>query len=136
MAPLVPPLGFAMVSPGIYRSGHPNYRNFAFLEGLKLTSIMYLCADNYRPHTFNWAQDRGLKIFHYRIDLSKDPNSPITPHSIYSEALTDILDTRNHPILIHCNKGKNRVGTICAILRRYQAWNLDSIQDEWNKFFG
>lgn len=66
IAPLVPPLGFAMVAPGVYRSGHPNHCNFAFLDGLQLKSIMYICADSYRPHTFNWAQDRGLKIFHHR----------------------------------------------------------------------
>jgi prepilin-type processing-associated H-X9-DG protein len=61
---LVPPLGFAMVAPGVYRcvrkstlglkfqfhhsslqhyvssSGHPNHCNFAFLDGLQLKSIM------------------------------------------------------------------------------------------------
>lgn len=38
---LVPPLNFAMVSKGIYRSGYPNRKNFPFLAKLKLRSILY-----------------------------------------------------------------------------------------------
>lgn len=38
---LVPPLNFAMVASGIYRSGHPLPINFQFLETLKLKTIMY-----------------------------------------------------------------------------------------------
>jgi len=36
----VPPLNFAMVAPGVYRSGYPNKKNFPFLKKLKLKSIM------------------------------------------------------------------------------------------------
>ncbi|KAH9461606.1 hypothetical protein MJO29_016812 [Puccinia striiformis f. sp. tritici] len=140
MAPLVPPLGFAMVAPGVYRSGHPNHCNFAFLDGLQLKSIMYICVDSYRPHTFNWAQDRGLKIFHYRIDSYKQPHNPtneIEPErSKYISALTKILDIRNLPILIHCNKGKHRVGTISALIRIIQGWDTLAVKNEWDKFLG
>lgn len=38
--PLVPPLNFAMVAPGVYRSGHPNRQNFSFLRKLGLKTIM------------------------------------------------------------------------------------------------
>jgi tyrosine-protein phosphatase SIW14 len=37
---MVPPLNFAMVAPGVYRSGHPNRQNFPFLIKLGLKSIM------------------------------------------------------------------------------------------------
>jgi hypothetical protein len=37
---VVPPLNFAMVAPGVYRSGYPNKRNFPFLRRLGLRSIM------------------------------------------------------------------------------------------------
>ena len=39
-AVLVPPLNFAMVAPGVYRSGYPNKKNFPFLRKLGLKSIM------------------------------------------------------------------------------------------------
>ena len=37
----VPPLNFAMVEKGVYRSGFPSRINFPFLETLRLRSIMY-----------------------------------------------------------------------------------------------
>ena len=37
---VVPPLNFDMVAAGVYRSGHPNERNFEFMRRLGLRSIM------------------------------------------------------------------------------------------------
>jgi tyrosine-protein phosphatase SIW14 len=37
---LVPPLNFAMVDDGIFRSGFPKASNFRFLESLNLRSIV------------------------------------------------------------------------------------------------
>ena len=37
---MIPPLNFAMVSDGIYRSGYPNQKNFAFLRTLRLKSVL------------------------------------------------------------------------------------------------
>jgi len=39
---LVPPLNFAHILPGVYRSGHPNAKNFPFMDTLGLKSIMYV----------------------------------------------------------------------------------------------
>lgn len=39
-ATLVPPLNFAMVDEGIYRSGFPEAANFRFLKTLNLRSIV------------------------------------------------------------------------------------------------
>ena len=38
---LIPPTNFAMVAKGVYRSGYPNPKNFAFLKKLGLKSILY-----------------------------------------------------------------------------------------------
>lgn len=37
---LVPPINFALVAPGVYRSGHPNRRNFGFLQRLGLKTVL------------------------------------------------------------------------------------------------
>lgn len=39
---LIPPLNFAMVQPGIYRSGYPNKMNFPFLKKYKIKTIVYV----------------------------------------------------------------------------------------------
>lgn len=114
---------------------------------------MYLCSDKPKPHSDHWAQERGIKVFHYRcedetatvharcltcprprIDPTKDPSSPPTDPALYAAALSDLFDRRNLPILVHCNKGKHRVGTFCALLRRVQGYSLESVGAEWIKF--
>lgn len=37
---LVPPLNFAMVDHGVYRSGFPDVSNLPFLESLRLRSVL------------------------------------------------------------------------------------------------
>ena len=38
--PIVPPINFSLVATGVYRSGHPNKKNFGFLRTLNLRSVM------------------------------------------------------------------------------------------------
>jgi tyrosine-protein phosphatase SIW14 len=69
-------------------------------------------------------------------------------------ALVTILDKRNHPMLIHCNKGKvrltlalarlgfahihisrqHRTGCLIGCLRKLQQWSLTTIFDEYRRF--
>ena len=39
---LVPPENFALVSPGVYRCGFPLKKNFAFLETLRLKTVLWV----------------------------------------------------------------------------------------------
>lgn len=49
-------------------------------------------------------------------------------------ALQAVLDRRNHPMLIHCNKGKHRTGCLVGSLRKVQKWAFSSIFDEYIRF--
>lgn len=55
---------------------------------------------------------------------------------IVAEALSQALDKRNYPLLIHCNKGKARVGVITGLIRRLQGWSHTSIFEEYARFAG
>ena len=44
------------------------------------------------------------------------------------------MDRRNHPMLIHCNKGKHRTGCLIGCLRKLQQWSLTTIFDEYRRF--
>lgn len=70
---VVPPLNFDMVAPGLYRSGHPNERNFAFLRRLGLRSIVYLGTDDYRANMHEFARAEGIRVFHHRVNMNKEP---------------------------------------------------------------
>ena len=53
----------------------------------------------------------------FGVSGNKEPFVDI-PEEIIHEALTYILDTRHHPLLIHCNRGKHRTGSVVGCLRK------------------
>ncbi|KAK0548439.1 peroxisome assembly protein (Peroxin-2) [Tilletia horrida] len=132
---VVPPLNFDLVAPGVYRSGHPNERNFDFLERLGLRSIMYLANEDYRDNVRSWAESIGLQTFHFRVEVNKEPFAEMEAHLV-AAALSAVTDKRNLPMLIHCNKGKYRVGCLVGCLRRLQGWSHTSIFEEFARFAG
>ncbi|XP_010688911.2 probable tyrosine-protein phosphatase DSP4 isoform X1 [Beta vulgaris subsp. vulgaris] len=56
------------------------------------------------------------------------------PDDTIREALKVLLDARNHPVLIHCKRGKHRTGCLVGCLRKLQKWCLSSIFDEYQRF--
>ncbi|RCV10945.1 hypothetical protein SETIT_2G148600v2 [Setaria italica] len=130
---LVPPLNFAMVDHGIYRSGFPDVSNLPFLESLRLRSVLCLCPEPYPEANLEFLRAHGIRLFQFGIDGSKEPFVNI-PEDRIREALNVILDVRNHPVLIHCKRGKHRTGCVVGCLRKSQRWCLTSIFDEYQRF--
>eukprot|EP00249_Psilotum_nudum_P003043 c16366_g1_i1 orf=447-812(+) len=58
------------------------------------------------------------------------------PDDVIREALKVVLDTKNHPVLIHCKKGKHRTGCLVGCLRKVQNFSLTSIFEEYQRFAG
>ncbi|KAI8643454.1 tyrosine phosphatase family-domain-containing protein [Parasitella parasitica] len=133
--PLVPPLNFAMIASGVYRSGHPNKQNFAFLRKLGLKTILYFAMEEYPPEMQHFVEHEGIEVLHYRTEGNKEPFVEVNPEDI-SHALVKLLDNRSHPVLIHCLKGKHRIGCLVGCLRKIQRWSMTSIFDEYRKFAG
>ncbi|XP_010268318.1 PREDICTED: probable tyrosine-protein phosphatase At1g05000 [Nelumbo nucifera] len=132
---LVPPSNFAMVERGIYRSGFPTQSNFGFLETLNLRSIIYLCPEPYPESNSEFLRSHGIKLFQFAIDGNKEPFESI-PQDVIMEALRVLLDIRNHPVLIHCKRGKHRTGCLVGCLRKLQNWCLSSVFEEYQLFAG
>ncbi|KAL6330160.1 hypothetical protein AAG906_040080 [Vitis piasezkii] len=128
-----PPLNFAMVDNGIFRSGFPDTANFAFLQTLGLRSIIYLCPETYPEANNEFLKSNGIKLFQFGIEGYKEPFVNI-PEDTIREALKVVLDVRNHPLLIHCKRGKHRTGCVVGCLRKLQKWCLSSIFDEYQRF--
>ncbi|KAL5729807.1 protein-tyrosine-phosphatase [Ranunculus cassubicifolius] len=129
----VPPLNFAMVDNGIFRSGFPESSNFPFLHPLGLRSIIYLCPEPYPEANQEFLMSNGIRLFQFGIDGRKEPFVNI-PEETIREALKVLLDTRNHPLLIHCKRGKHRTGCLVGCLRKLQRWCLSSVFDEYQRF--
>eukprot|EP00250_Pteridium_aquilinum_P012170 c20547_g1_i1 orf=276-1019(+) len=132
---LIPPLNFSMVDEGVFRSGYPHLSNFPFLHTLNLRSIVYLCPEPYPEIYMDFLKKQGIKLFHHGIEGTKEPFVDM-PKSVIKEVLKVVLDKRNHPILIHCKKGKHRTGCVVGCLRKVQNFSLTSIFDEYQRFAG
>ncbi|XP_039121034.1 probable tyrosine-protein phosphatase DSP4 isoform X1 [Dioscorea cayenensis subsp. rotundata] len=134
----VPPLNFSVVDHGVFRSGFPDTANFSFLETLKLSSIICLCPESYPEANTEFLRSHGIKLFQFGIEGGKpfflqEPFVNI-PEDTIREALKVVLDVRNHPLLIHCKRGKHRTGCLVGCLRKLQKWCLSSVFDEYQRF--
>ncbi|CAI2181053.1 15271_t:CDS:2 [Funneliformis geosporum] len=130
---LIPPDNFTMVSTWVYRSSFPKKKNYAFLKKLGLKSILTLILEEYPAQNMKFLEANDIKFFQFGIAGNKEPFVQI-PEDKICAALAVILDRRNHPILIHCNKGKHRTGCLIGCLRKLQRWTHTSIFDEYRRF--
>ncbi|CAJ0908802.1 15248_t:CDS:2 [Entrophospora sp. SA101] len=80
-----------------------------------------------------FLEANNIKLCQFGIAGNKEPFVQI-PEDKICDALAVILDRRNHPILIHCNKGKHRTGCLIGCLRKLQRWSHTSIFDEYRRF--
>ncbi|KAJ0681607.1 putative protein-tyrosine-phosphatase [Helianthus annuus] len=69
--PLVPPVNFADVEDGVYRSGFPQPSNFAFLQTLHLRSIIYLCPEPYPKENLEFLEAHNIRLFQFAIAGTK-----------------------------------------------------------------
>lgn len=96
---------------------------------------MYICENDYSNENLDFLKNEQIEIFHYKLVGNKEP-FVVLDHDQIADALQKVLDPSNHPILVHCNKGKHRVGCLVGILRKYQKWSMASIFDEYRRFAG
>ncbi|PKA49632.1 putative tyrosine-protein phosphatase [Apostasia shenzhenica] len=133
LEPLVPPENFAVVEGGIYRSALPIPANFGFLETLGLRSVVYLCHEPYPSSNCEFLASRGIRLFQFGIQGGKEPSAIMREHAI-TRGLKVLLDVRNHPVLVHCKRGKHRTGCLVGCFRKLQSWCISSVFEEYQMY--
>ncbi|XP_062002810.1 tyrosine-protein phosphatase DSP3-like [Rosa rugosa] len=131
---LEPPINFSMVEDGIFRSGFPQPANFPFLKSLNLRSIIYLCPEPYPEENLEFLRSQNIRLLQFGIEGKTE--SVAIPKDTILEALKILIDVRNHPVLIHCKRGKHRTGCLVGCLRKFQNWCLSSVFEEYQRFAG
>lgn len=63
----------------------------------------------------------------------QEPFVNVPDEKLYA-AIRVVIDSRNLPILVHCNRGKHRTGCVVGCIRKLQNWSLTSIFDEYRRF--
>ena len=127
--PLIPPLNFAMVAKGwiflltsrSISKWVSQQEKFSLSQKVRLeiNSVgddsnisRYLCPEDYTNANMEFLKANNIRLCQYGMSGNKEPFVDIPPE-IIRDALVELLDTRNHPILVHCNKGTVRMETIC-----------------------
>ncbi|KAI5784648.1 tyrosine phosphatase family-domain-containing protein [Geopyxis carbonaria] len=135
----IQPDNFARVAGAVYRSSFPKPENFSYMKKLGLKTILTLVPEAYPEENNKFMNENG--IIHIQVGMpgNKEQDSlsdPRVPDEKITAALKIILDKRNHPILIHCNKGKHRTGTVVGCLRKFQSWSPPLAIEEYRRYAG
>ncbi|KAF3905569.1 hypothetical protein AA313_de0206540 [Arthrobotrys entomopaga] len=93
---LIPPLSFAIVSTGVYRSGCPMPLNFPFLTKLGLKSIIYLADQNLPPDLQIFSAQNSIQVFHFRVQQVRGDDNNNNGHNydayIYNSNTTNTVE--------------------------------------------
>jgi tyrosine-protein phosphatase SIW14 len=130
---LTMPANFSMVDRGIYRSSFPRGKNIGFLRSLGLKSVISLVPEDYPQNLLEFYESSGIRFISHGLDGNKGPFKSIEDH-LFIEVIRDVLNPLNHPLLIHCNKGKHRTGCVVGCYRRSLGWSLASALHEYILF--
>ena len=128
-----PPINFSTVESGFFRSSFPSTKNFPFLKRLKLKTILSLVVEEYPAKNLKFLKEQHIELIQIGLSPNKEPFVE-AQYELIVKALKTICDRRNHPILIHCNSGKHRTGTVVGCVRKLQGWCLSSIFAEYIRF--
>ncbi|KAF2018149.1 hypothetical protein BU24DRAFT_479522 [Aaosphaeria arxii CBS 175.79] len=133
LQPTLPPINFgAVVKNNIYRSGYPSAENFGFLKSLKLKTILTLVPEPIPEGYRTFMTSHGIQHFHVHIPANKGKVRIAACEM--TRALEIVLDRSNHPLLIHCNKGKHRTGCVVGCFRRVEGEEFGPIFDEYHTY--
>ncbi|KAH8778500.1 tyrosine phosphatase family-domain-containing protein [Diaporthe sp. PMI_573] len=125
------PANFGTVAPGIYRSSYPKDADYAFLQKLKLKTIITLVDKDF-PGTFvPFMKANNIQHRHITMQGTKKETIPIQTMAAILEV---VHDKRNHPLLIHCNHGRHRTGCVVALVRKIQNWDSERVLDEYRAY--
>ncbi|KAK9495504.1 tyrosine phosphatase family-domain-containing protein [Lipomyces doorenjongii] len=127
------PENFSVVAPGIYRSSFPHAENFEYLKTKNLKSILVLVPEPYPEENLKFMKENNIQFFQVGMSGNKEPFVNVSDDTI-STALKIAINPANHPLLIHCNRGKHRTGCLVGCVRKLQDWSLTMIFDEYRRF--
>jgi protein tyrosine/serine phosphatase len=127
------PVNFAQVGPGIYRASYPQAAHFFALQPLKLKTIITFVPEDILPDYQSFMRTEGITHHQIHVLPNKDPDV-YTNDNVVNKIIKLILDPTNHPILIHCNKGKHRTGCMTACFRKVTGWSLEACLAEYEDY--
>lgn len=132
---LIPPPNFGYVETDLYRSAIPDEMNFSFLQTLHLKTVVYLSLDAPSQIFSEFLKEQGIEL----VQISGGEASIVCQRisaQLVLDAFHILLNPDRYPVILMCNLGRHRTGTVIGCLRRLQLWSLSSIVDEFRRYTG
>jgi tyrosine-protein phosphatase OCA1 len=130
------PANFGMVEEQIYRCGCIQARNYPFLETLKLRTIVDLSAERPSAAFQQWIEDNSIvSVYPCSGQFTRGSSQYLTENLVLA-VLKVLLDASCYPVLVTCETGRYRTGTVIGCLRKLQRWSLSSVVDEYRRYAG
>ncbi|KAF2745739.1 hypothetical protein M011DRAFT_133888 [Sporormia fimetaria CBS 119925] len=130
-----PPANFGTVEKGaVYRSSYPHPDHYAYLQSLGLKTILTLVPEKITPEYAAFMEENSIQ--HFQVHIPANKGEVKIGACDMSRALEIVLDRRNHPLLIHCNKGKHRTGCVVGCFRRLQGQEPEQVFTEYHHYAG
>jgi len=77
-------------------------------------------------------QSNGIR--HFSIPLPANKGSVLVDEASVLRILGIVMDRSNHPLLIHCNKGKHRTGCVVGCFRKCQGKTRQTVNAEYHRY--
>lgn len=113
---------FHKVSDALYRSAQPTAQGMQNLEAMGIKAVL-----NLRSFHNNKKELEGTNLIRHHLTMKA-----WHPEEKEARAFLQIVsDPNNLPMLVHCQHGADRTGTICAIYRiATQGWSKEKAIQE------
>lgn len=130
MYPIIPPLRWTIVEPGLTRGAYPLLRNFRHLFRTRLKTVVSLVPEAPSADLVEFAKVAGIELVHIQVNRSSTLGHSLMLSLV--QALNVCIDEQRHPIYLHCLDGRRIVGLVVLLLRRLQGWSLvSSLAEFW-----
>lgn len=118
---------FHKVNEHLYRGAQPLSGGVQKLAALKIKTIINL-RNGSEGTDAEEEETRAAKMNYFNVPL---PDLGRPKDEQVEKILAIINDSRNWPVFVHCNHGKDRTGTIIAVYRISQdGWTLEEAMKE------
>jgi tyrosine-protein phosphatase OCA1 len=85
--------------------------------------------------SLDFCLSHNIKLHHLGVLYSTNAWDPIT-EDIVLQALHLLVQPSTYPVLVMCNLGRHRTGTVIGCLRKLQKWCLSAILEEYRRYAG
>ncbi len=107
--------------------------NFGDLKIKKIENNMFSAHEPKIPAHLQFLRDNECtpkSIENYMINMSREL-AFLDDHKIMFKSAFDALSENEVPLIIHCTAGKDRTGTLCALILKTLGVNDDDIMDDY-----